>query len=156
MSGQVEQAVNLGNGNSFGTVDHFHNLVASPNFSFLQHSEIKSWSVMCNEKSRHSRFIHADAYAVARHTWLAHFKYRITNAVSISNADFVIRKSFDGEVFSELAEDEVITSERAFPIVIGLHLIDKDGSLLPSMTGEIALPVANDVERAHHPSAFHW
>jgi hypothetical protein len=76
-------------------------------------------------------FFDEDGDAVARHAWLAHFKYRITNAVSIFNADLVIRKSLDGEPFSELAVDEVITSEKAFPIVIGVHLIDKDGSLLP-------------------------
>src|SRR3954468_3153254 len=127
MSGQVEQAVNLGNGDSLGTVDHFHNVVASPNFSFLQHAKIKPWSVMCNEKSRHSRVIHADADAVAGHARLAHFKYRIADSVLISNADFLIRKSFEGEVFSELPVDEVITSEKAFPIAIGIHLIDKDG-----------------------------
>src|SRR6185369_17459747 len=51
--------------------------------------------------------------------------------------------------------NEVITSEKAFPVAIGLHLIDKDGSLLPSMAGEIALPIANDVELAHHAPAFH-
>src|SRR6185369_1876011 len=134
---QVEQAVNLGNGDSLGTVDHFHNVVASPNFSFLQHSEIEPWSVMCNEKSRHSRFIHADADAVARDARLAHFKYRFADSVSIADAYLVIRKTLDSEVFSELAVDEVITSEKAFPIVIGLHLIDKDGSLLPSMACEI-------------------
>src|SRR4051812_25452508 len=110
---------------------------------------------MCYEKSRHPRFIHPDADAVARHPRLAYFKLRITNAVSIADADFVVRKSFDGEVLSELAVDEVVTSEKAFPVVIGLHLIDKDGSLLPTVTGEIALPVANDVELAHHSPAFH-
>src|SRR5690242_13913576 len=114
MSWQVEQSVNLSNGDSLGTVDYFHNVVASPNFSFLQHSEIKPWSVMCNEESRHSRFVHPDADAVARDARLAHFKYRVTNAVPISDADLVIRKTFDSEVFSELAINEVITSEKAF------------------------------------------
>src|SRR5581483_8684727 len=111
MSRQVQQAVNLSHGDSFGSVGNLHNVVAPPNFSFLQNTKVESWSVMCNEKGRYSRFIHANADAVARHTWLAYFKYRITNAVPIADADLVIRKSLDGEVFAELAVDEVITSQ---------------------------------------------
>ena len=46
--------------------------------------------------------------------------------------------------------------ENAFPVVIGVHLINKNGALLPAMTGEIALPVAVDIELAHHSSSLDW
>jgi hypothetical protein len=112
--------------------------------------------VLRYEQGSHSRFIHANADAVARYARLCHFKYRITNAVSITNADLVIRKSLNSKIFSELAEDKVIPSEEAFPVVIGFHLINKNGALLPTMTVEIALRIANNIELAHQPSAFHW
>ena len=60
---------------------------------------------MCYKQRWHARLVHADADAVARHAWLCHFKYRITNAVSITDADLVIKESLDSEVFSELAEE---------------------------------------------------
>jgi hypothetical protein len=40
--------------------------------------------------------------------------------------------------------------------VIGVHLINKNGALLPTMTGEIALGVANNIELAHHFSSLNW
>ena len=111
---------------------------------------------MCYEQGWHARFIHADADAVARYARLCYFKYRVTNAVSIADADLVIRKSLNREVFSELAEDKVIASEKALPVVIGVHLINKNGALLPAMTGEIALRVAIDIELAHHSPSLNW
>jgi hypothetical protein len=108
---------------------------------------------MCYEKRRHTRFIHANADAVARHAWLRYFKCRTTDAVSIADADLVIRKSLDGEVFSELPVDEVITSEKAFPVVLGVHLINKNGALLPAVTGEVGLRITIDIELAHESSS---
>jgi hypothetical protein len=156
MSWQIQEGVNLGHADSLWTVSNFYNVVARPNFSFLQHAKVESWSVMRYEQGWHPRFIHANADAVARYARLCHFKYRITNAVAIANADLVIRKLLNSEVFSELAEDEVFTSEKAFPVLIGVHLINKNGALLPTMTGEIGLGVANNIELAHHLSSLNW
>src|SRR5580692_11097837 len=139
MSRQIQEGVNLGHTDSLWTVSNFYDVVARPNFSFLQHTKVESWSVMRYEQGCHPRFIHAKA-----------------NAVAIANADLVIRKLLNSEVFSELPEDEVFTSEKAFPVVIGVHLINKNGALLPTMTGEIALGVANNIELAHHFSSLNW
>jgi hypothetical protein len=154
MSWQIQEGVNLGHGDSLWTVGDFYNLVARPNPSFLQDAKVKSWSVMFYEQGCHPRFIHANAHAVARYARLCHFEYRIANAVAIANRDLVIRKLLNSEVLSELAEDEVVTSEKAFPVVIGIHLINKNGALLPTMTGEIALRIANNIELAHHLSSL--
>jgi hypothetical protein len=108
------------------------------------------------QQSWHSRLIHANTDAVARYSRLRHFKYGITNAVAIADADFVIGKSVNCEVFSELAIGKVITSEKIFPVVIGVHLINKNGALLPTMAGEVALSIAIDIELAHHPSSRDW
>src|SRR5258706_395995 len=117
-SGQIKEGFNVGHTDSLWTVSNFYNVVARPNFSFLQHAKVESWSVMFYEQGCRPRFIHANTDAVARYARLCHFKYRITNAVAIANADLVIRKLLNSEVFSELAEDEVFTSEKAFPVLI--------------------------------------
>jgi hypothetical protein len=56
----------------------------------------------------------------------------------------------------ELAEDEVFASEKAFPVLIGIHLINKNGAVLPAMTDEIGLSVANDIELAYHSPSMNW
>ena len=104
MSWQIQEGVNLGHTDSLWTISNFCNVVACPNFSFLQHAKVESWSVMFYEQGCHPRFIHANTDAVARYAWLCYFKYRTTNAVAITDADLVIRQSFNSEVFSELAE----------------------------------------------------
>ena len=156
MSWQIQEGVNLGHTDSLWTVSNFYNVIACTNFSLLQHAKVESWSVMCYEQGCHPRFIHANTDAVARYARLCRFEYRVTNAVAIANADLVISKSLNSKVFSELAEDKVITSEKAFPVVIGLHLINKNGALLPTMTAEIALRIANNIELAHHLSSLNW
>ena len=40
--------------------------------------------------------------------------------------------------------------------MIGLHLINKDCALLPSVTRQVALAVAIDIELAHHPPSLSW
>jgi len=153
MSWQIEEGINIGHADSLWTVSNFYNVVARPNFSFLQHAKVESWSVMCHEQGCHPWFIHADTDAVARHAWLRYFKYRTTDAVSIADADLVIKKSLNREVLSELPVDEVITSEKMFPVVIGVHLINKNGALLSTMTGEIGLRITIDVELPRHSPA---
>src|SRR5580704_10980267 len=156
MSRQVQECVNIGHADSLGTVSNFLDLVACPNCSFLQHAKVKSRPAMFNDQSCHARFLHANAEAVAGNARLRDFQYRVTNAVAIADADLVIRKPLDGEIFSKLAEDEILTSEEILPVVIGIHLIDKNGALLSAMTGQIALAVANNIELAHHLPSRHW
>ena len=108
------------------------------------------------EQRWHTRLIHADADAVARHAWLRYFKYRITNAVAIANADLVIRKSLDGEVFSELAESKIVAAQKPLPVIVGIHLVDEYGALLPAVTGEIGLRITIDIELAHHSPSRNW
>ena len=150
MSWQIQEDVNVGHSGSLRTISNFYNVIACANFSLLQHAKVEPWSVMCHEQGCHPRFIHANADPKARHAWLRYFKYRTTNAVSIADADLIIRKSLNSEVLSELAEGKVITSEKAFPIVIRVHLINKNGALLPTVAREIGLSVTIDIELAHH------
>jgi hypothetical protein len=149
-SGQIQEGVNVGHADSLRAVSNFYNVVARPNFSFLQHAKIESWSVMFYEQSWHPRFIRANADAVARHARLCHLEYRVTNAESIANAHLVISKSVDGEVFSELTERKITTAQEMFPVMVRIHLVDKYRALLPAVTGEIGLRITVDIELAHH------
>ena len=104
---------------------------------------------MCYKKRRHTWFIHADADAITRYARLCHFKCRIANAVAVADADLVIGKPLDGEVFSELAESEIVTAQKTLPVMVRIHLVDEDGAVLPSMTGEIGLRITIDIELVH-------
>jgi hypothetical protein len=39
---------------------------------------------------------------------------------------------------------------------MGIHLIRKNGTVLPAMTGEIGLSVANNIELAYHSPSINW
>src|SRR5215469_14938318 len=107
MSCQIQECINTGYRHPLRTIANFHDIIAGANFPFLQHAKVESWSSMCNKQSGHPRLVHADAHAIARHARLCYLKYGIANSVSITDADLVIRKPFDGEVFAELAETEI-------------------------------------------------
>ena len=150
MSRQIQKRVNLGHADSLRTVNSLHNLVVCTDFSLLQHTKVESRPVMFYEESRHPRFIHANADAIARHAWLRHFKFSTTDTVSIADAHLVIGKSLDGEVFSELTERKVVAAQKALPVMVRIHLVNEYGAVLPSVTREIGLAVTSNIELAHH------
>jgi len=150
MSWQVQKTINVGHRDPFWTIGDLDDIIARPNFSFLQHAKVKPWSVMCYEQSRHARLIHADAHTVARHARLRYLKYSATDTVSVADAHLVIRKSLDGEVLSELTESKITAAQKALPVIVRVHLIDKYGAVFPSVTCEIGLRITIDIKLAHH------
>jgi hypothetical protein len=155
VSWQIQEGVSVGNTHSLWTVPNFYDVVARTNFSFLQHAKVKSWSVMRYEQGWHAGLVHSDADAVARYAGLRHFKCRATNAVSIANANLVIGKSLDSEVFSELAVSKISAAQKTLPVTIRIHLVNEYGALLPAVTAEIGLRIAIDIELAHHSPSRH-
>src|SRR5262249_11186579 len=127
MSRQIEESINFGHCDPFWPISDLYDVGARTDFSFLQHAKVKSRSVMRYEQGWHASFIQADADAVARHARLGYFEHCITNPVSITDADFFIRKSCNGEIFSELSETEIIASQEALPVPVGIHLVDENG-----------------------------
>src|SRR5450755_1339806 len=111
---------------------------------------------MCYEKCRHTRFIHADTDAVAGHAWLRYFKFSRADAVSIADTHLVIRKTINGEVFSELAESKIVAAQKALPVMVRIHLVDEYRALLPAVTLEIGLRVTINIELPHHSPSLHW
>src|SRR5215472_8461815 len=150
MSGQVQKTVHVGHGDTLRTISDFHDVIARPNFSFLQHAKVKPGSMMGYEQGWHTGLIHADAHAVAGHTRLRYFEHGTTDTVLIAYRHLVIRKSLDREVFSELTESKIRAAEKAFPVMVGVHLVDKYGAMFPSVTSQIALRVTINIELAHH------
>jgi hypothetical protein len=53
--------------------------------------------------------------------------------VAVADADLVVTKSFNGEVLAELSVDEVALAKLAFPIAIGVELVDEHGALLAAV-----------------------
>jgi hypothetical protein len=149
LSWQIQETVNVGHRDTLWANGDFYNVIACANFSLLQHAKVESWSVMFYEQGCHPRFIHANTDAVARHAWLRYFEFSITDAVSIADAHLAIRKSLDGEVFSELAESKIVSAQKALPVMVRIHLVDEYGAMLPSVTREIGLRIAIDIELAH-------
>ena len=92
MSGQIQEGVNLGHTDSLWTVSDFYNVVARPDFTFLQ--DAKRRIPVCDALQAGLAYglVHADADAVARHAWLRHFKFSTANAVSVANVHLIIRK----------------------------------------------------------------
>jgi hypothetical protein len=111
---------------------------------------------MCYEQSWHLRFIHADTDTVARHAWLRYFKFSAADAVSIADAYLVIGKPLDGKVFSELTESKIAAAQKAFPVMVRVHLVNEHGAILPTVTRQIGLRIALNIESAHHSSFVHW
>src|SRR6476659_4350418 len=69
--------------------------------------------------------------------------------IAVADADLVVAQSVNREVLAELSVDEVVASELAFPVPVGVDLIDEHGPLLAAVPGEIALTIAVDVQLAH-------
>jgi hypothetical protein len=55
--------------------------------------------------------------------------------VAIPNAHLLVRQALDGEILPELPVAEVVSTELALPIMIGVDLIDEDGPMLAAMPG---------------------
>src|SRR5258708_4899951 len=115
MTWQIQQSIHFSYRDLFATFGNFYDLIASAHLSFLQNAEVKSGPVMCYKQGWHARLVHADADAVTRYARLCHFKYRITDSVSVTNADLVIRQSFNGEILAELTETKITAPEEMFP-----------------------------------------
>src|SRR5215470_4824177 len=124
MSWQVQQSVDIGNRNPFWTMRNSYDAVALANFSLLEHAEVKPWPPMRDKQGRHTRFIHANADAVTRDPRLRHFEYCIADPILITDADLIVGKSLDCEVFAELAESKIAAAQKALPVMVRIHLVD--------------------------------
>ena len=87
---------------------------------------------------------------VAGDARLRHFEQGAADPVAVADAHLLVRQAVDGEILPELPIGEVVSTELALPIAIGVDLIDEDGPVLAAVPGQVSLPVAVDVEPPHH------
>jgi hypothetical protein len=133
---------------SFGAIGHLRDFVASSHFTFLQYAEVKSGPMVCHKQSRHFRFSHPDAHAIACDTWLRDLEERAPNPVSIADANLVVGQAHHCEVLAKLSECKIVTAELSLPVAIGIHLIHHHRAAFASMPGYIALSVALHIQTA--------
>jgi hypothetical protein len=151
--GRVEQRVDLGDGHPLGGLAGQGDLVAGADLTFLEHPEVEPGAVAAGEEGRHPRLAGADADAVAGDPGLGHLEQGAANAVAVADADDVVGQAVDGEVLAEVSGDQVGPGQLAGPVVVGLELVDEDGALLAAVAGQVALPVAGQVEAADPAAA---
>src|SRR5262249_43027236 len=90
-----------------GPVSDFYDLVAGADLALLQHPEIELRSVMRHQEGRDAWIVHTNSEAIACHAGLRHLEQPAANAISVADADFVVRQAFYGEVLAELPEGEI-------------------------------------------------
>jgi hypothetical protein len=86
---------------------------------------------------------------------LSDLEQRVANLITVADAHGIIGQVFDREVLAELSVDEVAPLQVFLPIAIRFDLVDKDGALLSSMSGQVALPVSFQVQPADPAAAAH-
>jgi hypothetical protein len=155
MTRQVQESVYLRYGHPFRTVHDLYDFIACPNLSLFDHPEVKARTSVGHQQRRHLRIVHSNADAIAGHPRLRDFKESSPNSVAISDANVIIRKALDGQILAELSIDKVSPPEIFLPVSIGLELIHHHSAMFASVSGEIALSIAVDIETACHDPIGH-
>ncbi len=75
--------------------------------------------------------------------------------ITVPDVDGIVRQSFDREILAELTVDEIGPLELVLPIAIRFDLVDKDGSLLTPVAGQVALSVSVQIQPADPTAATH-
>src|SRR6185369_1190490 len=107
------------------------------------------------KQSCHPGLVHPDTHAVACDPRLRDFEQGVSDAISVADAHLVVGHTFNGEVLAELTVREIASAQPLLPIPVGFDLVHKDRPLLASVTSEICLSVALDVEPPDHAPALH-
>src|SRR3954447_874007 len=149
MPGEVEKPVDLGDRHLLGPRGALDDLVSRLDLALLEHAEVEAGTAVRDEQGGNARVVHPQADAVARDAWLGHLEDGAADPEAVADADLVVAEALDGEVLAELPVDEVVASELALPVTVGVELVDEHGAHLAAVPGEITLPVALDVEPAH-------
>ena len=150
---EVQQRVDVRDRELFWSVGGLFDLVAGLDEALLEDAEVEPRAVVRDEQRRHRRLVHADADAVARDARLGDLEQRLADAVAVPDADLVVRQALDGEVLAELAVGEVVASELALPVAVGVDLVDEHRAMLAAVREPVSLVVAVDVDAADHPRA---
>ena len=153
MTGHVQQRIDLEHAHVLGPRRDLHDFVTGLHIALFYDAEIETGSAVRDQQRGHPRLLHTHAHAVASDARLRDLKQSFANPVAIANAHFLVRQAVDGEILPELPVREVVPTKLQLPVMIRIDLIDEDGPVFASMTGEVALPVAIDIEAPSQPGA---
>jgi hypothetical protein len=73
---------------------------------------------------------------------LGDLEQRAADLITVADAYCVVGQSFDREILAELSVNEIGPLQLFLPITIRFDLVNKDGALLASVAGEIALTIS--------------
>src|SRR5262249_44503343 len=153
MIGRIKERVDLGDGHSLLRFSNLHDFVAGADFAFLQDTEVEPRPSAGCQQCRHPWLIHPNSHAIAGHAGLGDLESCAADLITVADAHGRVRQSFDREVRSELTVDEVSRRQLLLPMAIRFDLVDKDGSLLTPVPGQVALTVSVEVQPADPAAA---
>src|SRR5262249_50250311 len=153
MIGRIKERVDLGDGHSLLRFSNVHDVVASADFAFLQDTEVESRPSAGCQQCRHPWLIHPNSHAIASHARLGDLEHCAADLITVADAHGIVRQSFDREVLAELSMDEVSPRQLLLPIAVRFNLVDKDGSLLTPVPGQVALTVSVEAQSADPAAA---
>src|SRR3989441_8431922 len=154
MVGKIEERVDLCAVHSLLRLSHFHDFVAGAHLTLLQDAEIKPRPSAGCQQCWHPGLVRANADAIAGNARLSNLEHRAADLITVADAHGIVGQSFDREVLAELSGDEVGPLQLLLPIAVRFDLIDEDRALLASVTPEIPLSVAVNVEPPDHAPAL--
>src|ERR1051326_5835420 len=154
VAGLVQQRIDLEYAHALGARGDPNDLVAGRHFAFLQHTEIETRSAVRDQQRGHPRLVHADAHPITGDARLGNLEQSPADPVTVADAHLPVGPAVDREVLAELPMGEVVSTELALPIVIGVDLIDEDSALLAAVPGQVPLPIAVYVEPPYHAAAL--
>src|SRR5262249_14995447 len=149
MTGQVEQGIGLGDAHALRTIADFRDLIPGGDVAGLQHTEVEPGSVMLHQQGGHTRLFHSDSNSVARHSRLRHLEQCAANPITVAYANLIVRQSLHREVLAELSKYEVLSPQLPFPKALRIDLVDENGSVLATVTLQIPLAIAVDVQPSY-------
>src|SRR5215470_704010 len=152
---RIKQRIDLCDGHSLLRFSDLHNFVLSARLAFLQDAEVKSRSAAGCQESWHPGFVHPNADAIASNTGLGDLKQRAADLITVTDANDIVGQSFDREILAELSVDKVGPLQLLLPIAIRFDLVDKDGALLASVPGQVALTIPVQIQPAHPTASTH-
>ncbi|CCE07955.1 hypothetical protein BRAS3843_2490021 [Bradyrhizobium sp. STM 3843] len=155
MARRIEQRVDLCDRHSLSRLSHLHDIVASTDISFLQDSEIESWTSAGRQQRRHPRFIRPNANAIAGHARLSDLEHGAADLITVADTHVIVRQSFDREVLTELSVDEIAPFQMVLPVAVRVDLVDENSPLLPSMAVQVSLTISVQIQAVHPAAAVH-
>ncbi len=129
----VEQCTDFGYGHTLGARRDPHDLVPSLDFAFLDHTEIETGPAVRDQQRGHLRLVHANTDPVTGDARLRDFEQSAADTVTVTYAHLLVTKAVYGEILPKLSMGEVVATELALPIVIGVDLIDEDCPVLAAV-----------------------